>query len=33
MELEGPGKGGNKKNIEGERWRERGGDWGFMERE
>jgi len=33
MELEGVGEGGNKKNIEGERWRERAGDKGVMERE
>ena len=33
MELEGAGEGGNKKNIEGERWTERGGDKGVMERE
>lgn len=32
MELKGPREGGNKKNIEGEIWRERG-DKGVMERE
>ena len=32
MELEEVGEGGNKKNIEGERWRERGGEKGVMER-
>lgn len=33
MELEGVGEGGNKKNIEGESWKERGGEKGVMERE
>ena len=33
MELEGVGEKGKKKNIEGERWRERGGDKGIIERE
>ena len=33
MELEGVGEGGNKQKIEGERWRERGGEKGVMERE
>lgn len=33
MELEGAGEGGNKKNIEGERWRDKRGDKGVMGRE
>ena len=33
MELEVAGQGWKKKNIEGEMWRERGGDKGVMERE
>jgi len=32
MELEGAGEGRNKKNIEGEMWREKGGYKGVMER-